>query len=185
MVNLFEGKRVRLRAVEPEDWEAHYRWNQDSGMSRDVAFVWPPGSQARARKWAEEQAVSQSEDDTLMLEIETLDGVHVGAINTHHCDRRTGTFSYGLAIMGAHQRQGYAAETIRLLLRYYFEELRYQKVTVEVYAFNEASIALHERLGFRLEGRLRRMIYTGGAFHDQLWYGLTAEEFAALHAGSF
>jgi len=40
-------------------------------------------------------------------------------------------------------------------------------------------MALHERLGFTLEGRLRRMIYTEGTFHDKLIYGLTQEEFAA------
>ncbi|MGI8643788.1 MAG: GNAT family N-acetyltransferase, partial [Thermomicrobiales bacterium] len=58
-------------------------------------------------------------------------------------------------------------------------ELRYQKVTVQVYAFNESSIALHEQLGFQREGRLRRLVYTGGQHHDVLMYGLTREEFGA------
>ena len=54
---------------------------------------------------------------------------------------------------------------------------RYQKVNAEVYAFNEPSMRLHERMGFTLEGRLRRMIYTGGEYHDALFYGMTREEF--------
>ncbi len=185
MSNLFEGQRVRLRAIEPEDWEAHYLWDQDTDMSRAVAFVWPPGSKVRAKKWAEEQAVRKGDDDALYLQIETLDGGHVGTLSTQNCDRRVGTFNYGVAIMDAHQRHGYASEAIRLILRYYFEELRYQKVTVEVYGFNAASIALHERLGFQLEGRLRRMVYTRGEFHDQVWFGMTAEEFAEKHGASF
>jgi RimJ/RimL family protein N-acetyltransferase len=28
-----------------------------------------------------------------------------------------------------------------------------------------------------LEGRLRRMVYTNGALHDELYFGLTREEF--------
>ncbi|WP_268251865.1 hypothetical protein [Litorilinea aerophila] len=36
-------------------------------------------------------------------------------------------------------------------------------------------------MGFRQEGRLRRMIYTGGQFHDVLLLGLTAEEFREHH----
>jgi len=64
------------------------------------------------------------------------------------------------------------------VLRYYFEELRYQKVTVSVYSFNEESIALHKRLGFKQEGCLRRMIYTRGQYFDRLLFGLTADEFA-------
>ncbi|HET7095418.1 MAG TPA: GNAT family N-acetyltransferase, partial [Thermomicrobiales bacterium] len=62
-------------------------------------------------------------------------------------------------------------------LRYFFDELGYQKAHVHVYAFNAASIRLHERLGFQREGRLRRMLFTGGQFHDVLVYGLTLEEF--------
>ncbi len=84
-----------------------------------------------------------------------------GTINTHSCDPRHGTFGYGLAIAREHWRKGYASEAICLVLAYYFRELRYQKVTAHVYAFNEASIRLHEKLGFQLEGRLRRMIFTG------------------------
>ena len=44
------------------------------------------------------------------------------------------------------------------------------------------SIRLHEKLGFQLEGRLRRMIYTNGQFFDELLFGLTAEEFAARYS---
>jgi RimJ/RimL family protein N-acetyltransferase len=66
-----------------------------------------------------------------------------------------------------------------LVLRYYFQELRYQKVTVRVYSFNDASIRLHEKLGFQLEGRLRRTVYTNGEYFDELIYGLTVEEFVS------
>ncbi|MCB0159546.1 MAG: GNAT family N-acetyltransferase [Caldilineaceae bacterium] len=52
-----------------------------------------------------------------------------------------------------------------------------------VYSNNPVSQALHERLGFQLEGRLRRIIYTHGRFFDELYYGITDDEFAALAGG--
>ncbi len=103
-----------------------------------------------------------------------------GTISTHHADRRNGNVKYGIAIMKEHQRKGYAAEAIRLVLRYYFQELGYHKAIAEVYAFNEPSISLHENLGFKQEGRLRDMIYTGGEHHDVLVFGMLAEEFGAV-----
>jgi RimJ/RimL family protein N-acetyltransferase len=106
-----------------------------------------------------------------------LDGPFVGTINTHTCDRRCGTFRYGLGILPQHQRKGYASEAIRLVLRYFFEERRYQKVNADVYSFNEPSIRLHESLGFVLEGRLRRVNFTQGQYHDALMFGMTKEEF--------
>jgi RimJ/RimL family protein N-acetyltransferase len=45
-----------------------------------------------------------------------------------------------------------------------------------VYEFNHASIALYERLGFQLEGRIRRMIYTQGRHWDLLHFGITSDE---------
>ena len=51
-------------------------------------------------------------------------------------------------------------------------------MTVNIYAFNERSIKLHETLGFQNEGRLRLMIYTSGQFHDEIYMGMTREEFA-------
>jgi RimJ/RimL family protein N-acetyltransferase len=47
---------------------------------------------------------------------------------------------------------------------------------VRAYALNEPSLRLRKRLGFVPEGRLRRMIYTGGAHHDVCLYGMTAKE---------
>jgi RimJ/RimL family protein N-acetyltransferase len=84
---------------------------------------------------------------------------------------------YGLVVAPAYQRRGYGTDAIKIILRYFFHEKRYQKVNAEVFSFNQPSIRLHERLGFTLEGRLRRMVFTGGQFHDALIYGMLKEEF--------
>ena len=84
---------------------------------------------------------------------------------------------YGVAVHPDHRRKGYASEAVRLVLRYYFHERRYQKVNASVYSFNQPSIQFHERFGFVLEGRLRRMIYSSGEYHDELIFGMTREEF--------
>jgi RimJ/RimL family protein N-acetyltransferase len=177
MPNLFQGRLVRLRAVESSDWETHYQWNFDSDAARLTDEVWFPSSREQVRAWAEAESRRGSHEDAFRFQIETLDGDLVGTINTHHCNPRCGTFMYGLAVLPQHQRKGYASEAIRLVLRYYFQERRYQKVNAEVYSFNEPSMRLHERLGFTLEGRLRRTIFTRGQYFDALSYGLTDDEF--------
>ncbi|SEK76858.1 Acetyltransferase (GNAT) domain-containing protein [Paenibacillus sp. OK003] len=115
-----------------------------------------------------------------MLAVETLDGVLVGSISSNNCDTRNGTFTYGVAIFREFWRNGYASEAIKILLRYYFEELRYQKVTAHVYAFNEGSLELHERLGFVQEGKLRDMLFTNGQHYDEYLYGMTKSEYSKM-----
>jgi RimJ/RimL family protein N-acetyltransferase len=185
MPNVFMGKLVRLRAVEPSDWEFFHNWNQettDEGRMTDE--IWFPRSSEGEKAWAEKEAFRGAENDAYRFQIVTLDKVLVGTIDTHSCHLRNGTFGYGLAIHPQHRRKGYASEAIWLVLRHYFHERNYQKCTAAAYSFNEASIRLHEALGFTPEGRLRRMIYTGGEYHDMLYFGMTREEFEAKAWGT-
>lgn len=181
MPNIFQGKLVRLRAVEPSDWELHWRWDQDTEAARLSYRIDFPRALAGTQAWAEEESKRGTENDVFRFQIETLSGELAGTLNTHTCDLRNGTFSYGVGVMSQHQRKGFASEAIRLVLNFYFNERRYQKCTASAYSFNPPSIRLHEQFGFTLEGRLRRMIYSGGTYHDELIYGMTQEEFNARY----
>jgi len=177
------GKVVRLRGIEPHDAEYHFALNQQRGVDRNQDQVFPPGSLARTRKWAEAASeVGFKDGDAFLFEIESLaTGEVVGSIDMHDMNARVGVLSYGIAIHEDHRRKGYASDAVCLVLRYYFLERRYQKANVGVFSFNQGSMTLHERLGFKLEGRQRRTTYTAGEFHDMLWYGMTVEEFCDLH----
>jgi RimJ/RimL family protein N-acetyltransferase len=179
----WEGKRVRLRAVEPSDAKHHFEIDRERDVDRNLEAVMPPNSMARAEKWTREASEKGFRDgDCFLFEIEALvSGEHVGAIDTHHCDPRVGKFEYGISIREGHRGKGYASEAILMVLRYYFLERRYQKCDIGVFEFNEGSVRLHERLGFMLEGRRRRHTFTGGEFHDMLLFGMTVEEFRERH----
>lgn len=174
-----------MRAVEPGDWESYYAWDQDDDQARRLYAVPFPRSQAAMRRWAEHEALRQADGDDFRFVIEDKAGEIVGNITTHQCDRRVGSLAYGISVLRQERGKGYAADAIALVLRYYFRELRYQKATVGVYSFNAPSIRLHQKLGFRQEGRLRRTVFTDGRFHDELRFGLTAEEFASGPAVSY
>jgi RimJ/RimL family protein N-acetyltransferase len=178
--NFWQGRRVLLRAVEPADAEHFLRWNQDSDRGRHLDFLWPPISESSLRAWVAEQAQKRlGENDAYQWMMVAPNGETVGSIVTHSCSHRDGTFSYALDVAAEHRRKGYASEAIVLVLRYYFHELRYQKCNVAVHGNNPASVALHTRLGFLLEGTQRRSVFNHGVYSDGLWFGLTREEFEA------
>ena len=174
----WEGKAVRLRGLEPEDWQSFYNWNQESDTQRYLDRIWFPGSQEMVRDWAKTQSQQKGEKDEFFFVIEEKEsGQIAGSINTHDCDKTNGNFSYGVGIMPAMRRKGYAKEAIRMMLGYFFEELRYEKATVGIYSHNESSIRLHEQLGFLLEGRIRSMIFQQGQFWDLVKMGMLGGEF--------
>jgi RimJ/RimL family protein N-acetyltransferase len=170
---------VHLRRFRVEDAAVYHLWNADDEQTRNLDQVpWPSDAAAVAR-WAASEAGREPAGDNIRLVIADADDVAVGDVTVHDADPRTGTFSWGVSIRPDVRGRGYASEALTLVLRYLFHERRYQKANAGIYAFNDVSIRLHERLGFQLEGRQRRMTYTGGRFHDLLLYGLTREEFDA------
>jgi RimJ/RimL family protein N-acetyltransferase len=178
--NAWRGTLVRLRAVEPEDWERYARdAAEDSEGQRFGYFIHFPQSNERARERTRElAALDLDQAERVPLAIEDLaTGELVGQVTAHGISRRNGTFEYGVSIFPEHRGKGFASEAIILLCRYFFDELRFQKVNATVYAFNEASIAMQRKLGFVEEGCIRRNLYTGGAYHDEYLFGMTAEEF--------
>lgn len=182
MSEYWQGNLVRLRAIEPSDGEFYQQLNMQPFVDRNQDQIFPPSSLHRQNKRAEEKSQEDFENDNFAFQIEELaSGELTGCIDTHHCDPRTGVFSYGIALDERFRGKGLAKEAVLLVLRYYFQERRYQKCDVGVFDFNTDSARLHEKLGFTLEGRRRRATYTGGQFHDMLLYGITDDEFRQLH----
>lgn len=178
----WQGRLVRLRAVEPADWETYFAWNLDDEQARAVYWVPLPQSREAVRRWAEQESLRRTNDDNFRFAVvRTTDDAMVGDLTVHEADPRVGTLTYGITIKREERRKGYASEAILLALRFYFQERRYQKVTVRIYSNNDPSIALHERLGFQLEGRLRRMVYSRGTYYDQHLYWMTVEEYRERH----
>jgi RimJ/RimL family protein N-acetyltransferase len=168
---------VRLRAIEQKD-QSYEEYDTDAeSYNSEISF---PVHREQDRADMEKLRQREPGDDSYFWIIENQEGENVGSINTFDCDRRVGVFKYAILIRRPYWRRGYASEAIRLVLRFYFRELGYQKLTALVYSFNERSLRMHEKLGFVFEGRLRRTVYTNGRHYDTIYFGMTKEEFDLL-----
>lgn len=164
----FSGKKVCLRKAEGGDISSILPWLGKNGSNLDVF----PGLSHDVT-----QILQRDDHNGHIFVIENPSNLLIGCIFTYFCDLKNGTFSYYIYINSSYRCQGAAKESITILLQYYFQELRFQKVTIPIFVFNKCATTLHDILGFKREGRLRRMIYSHGQFFDLLTYGITAEEF--------
>lgn len=172
--NFWRGPLVRLRPIEQKDIDED--GEADTENDRSMGSIDPPLSPMLDREQFQELARQSGKDDYLFLLIENQEGQTVGFIHSHDCVRRNGAFKYAIGIQHKHWGRGYGRAAVMIFLRYFFRELRYQKCTTPIYAFNERSIRFHEALGFRFEGRLRNMVYTNGEYFDELYFGVTSAE---------
>ena len=178
----WQGTQVRLRAMRADDDARHLHDElTDTEAVRSLNYGMPlPTSPAAARAFTERFAEFGARDERIMFAIETIAGELVGGINIHNRQSTHGTFETGSRIYRAYRGRGYGFDAKLLVLRYAFHELRFQKYVIRCLGSNEAMVRHAARLGCVQEGRLRRQIYTDGAHHDELVFGLLREEFDAL-----
>lgn len=73
--------------------------------------------------------------------------------------------------------KGFGSEALTLLLRYAFLELNLNKINASFSSLNIASIKVHEKVGFTVEGKRRQEKYENGIYNDIILVGITREEF--------
>ena len=82
----WEGDHIRLRAVEPDDWQTFFDWNRDSDGARSSYHVPFPRSAEAARRWATETALRQAEGDVFRWVVENLQLIPPFPVDTEGLD---------------------------------------------------------------------------------------------------
>lgn len=102
----------------------------------------------------------------------------IGTTSLFDIDWRSRTANYGRLLIGhpEYRGHGYGLEAEFLLLHYAFNHLNLHKVWTEILAYNEAALALHQKAGFKEEGRLRQHVFKDGKYVDLILLGILAEE---------
>ena len=72
--------------------------------------------------------------------------------------------------------RGYAVEAVAALLEFGFGELKLHRIWADCDPRNAASCRLAEKLGMRLEGRLRENYWLKGEWCDTAVYAILAHE---------
>lgn len=115
-----------------------------------------------------------AQNGTCTLLIYERDGLALGHMNfTHKPNSAIAEWGFYIspdAPRGAGSEMGICA------LEFAFERLHLHKVSAQVLDYNERSIHLHHKLGFKQEGILRAHHFDGNRYHDIHCFGLLANE---------
>jgi len=181
----WQGEKIRLRPLRVEDAERSFNGSLDSPARQLLALgIELPTSVELLRPFLEKRAGCKDAEGEIIFAIETQEGVNVGGIALNDRDDKNGLFGFAVEIGREHRGKGYAEEALRILVKYGFWERRYQKCNSACADTNDASIALHKKVGFVEEGRRRRQLFFNGEYHDLVLFGMTREEFGKSVAES-
>src|SRR5213594_1853677 len=106
-----------------------------------------------------------------------VEGQHVGNLGLHKIDRVHRKAEVGIVIgEPSFWSQGYGTEAMRVVLRYGFDALGLNKISLDVLEYNTRALRTYERLGFQREGVHREDIYKDGRFVNVMRMSILARE---------
>jgi RimJ/RimL family protein N-acetyltransferase len=168
----FEGRLVRLRAVEESDLPRINEGIWDPAVSQFLSMVWPEPV-AGTREWWEG---ARKNPTTAAFAIETLAGELVGVCSLEGISPRNRSAEVGIWLGRPYWDHGLGTDAVRTLCRFGFGEMNLQRIVLQVYDTNPRARHAYEKVGFKEEGRLRRGQFVGGGHVDVIVMGLLAED---------
>ncbi len=72
--------------------------------------------------------------------------------------------------------KGYGTDAVNILLRFAFQELNLNRVSLDVFEYNERAVRSYEKLGFQHEGRLRQLLNRFDRRWDLIYMGILRQE---------
>ena len=180
MKNTYIGKKVRLVAIEPEkDAELLNTWRRDTEyvrlMDSDPVRIF---NASQMKEWLEKQQKADSFEEIEFM-IQTLDEakpigfVGLDGILWHN---RTSWVGIGIGERD-YWSKGYGTDAMHIIARYAFEELGLYRLNLNVFAYNTRAIHSYEKVGYKVEGRVREAVHRDGKRWDVIFMGLLRKDF--------
>jgi RimJ/RimL family protein N-acetyltransferase len=173
------GKKVILRAVEHEDIEMLRELSNDPEFERMVVGWSYPIAKQDQEEWFQSCKVSR---DIVRFVIETEADGAVGMIGLRDIDWKNGVAAGGgMRIARKDFRtKGIATDAWMTQLRYAFDELRLNRINGSALEYNQASLRVCEKVGFKVEGIQRQAVYKCGKYHNVVFMAVLKEDYQAL-----
>ncbi len=74
------------------------------------------------------------------------------------------------------QGKGYGVESFKLVINYLFKRLNLNRVCSGMIEGNDPALKNWEKLGYKIEGRLRKMVWQNGEYKDVIEGGVLRED---------
>lgn len=176
LMKWLENDVIRLRAMEPDDLEQFYIWENDTELW-EFGSTLAPYSRYVLKSFLQntDADIYSSKQLRLMIVLkssgETVGTVDLFDFDPHH--RRAGI---GILIDAAYHRKGFGKEALSLLTTYAFEFLNIHQLYAYVPVLNQPSMKLFTRAGFQSYGILKEWLHTHRGFADVDFMALVNKE---------
>ncbi|TLX76104.1 GNAT family N-acetyltransferase [Labilibacter sediminis] len=164
---------VALRAVEPEDIDILYQWENDMELWV-VSETLTPFSKHQLKQYIKTMNLDiyQSKELRLMIETEEENPQLVGMIDLFDFDPYHSRAGVGIMVKKEFEGKGCASAGLQLFIDYCFNNLGIHQLYSSIIISNKRSINLFEAKGFECSGVRKQWRKQGREYVDEAFYQL-------------
>lgn len=180
---MIETSRLILRPMRVDDASDLLEYQSNPDIVRYIP--WPEGNAETVKKHiertlAESKELPLDEGDYLVLVWELKDsGKVIGQSNISMQSKEHLRGEVGWVTHQDYQRQGFAFEASKAMLKFGFEVMGLHRIVAEMDTRVPASAAVAQKLGMRKEAELKEVEYFKGEWCDMWIYAILKSEFEA------
>ncbi len=176
MSQLLLDDTIKLRALEPEDLELLYYWENNPTIW-EYSNTLAPYSKFVLRNYLENAHKDLYEAKQARFIIELIDEKEaIGTIDLFDVDSHNSRAGIGILIADEkHRNKGYAGKTLELLKVYAFEHLGLHQLYCNIGEDNLNSLKLFQKSGFKITGKKYNWIKKRDSFKNIFFLQLIPE----------
>ncbi len=177
-----QTERLVLRDFVIDDWLTVLAYQRDARYNRYYPDRWVDRSDDEVRAFVQRLIDGQHEKPRRLFQLAiTLPetGEVIGNCGVRRKPDTEWEADIGYELNPECWGRGYATEVARTLIAFGFRELGLHRISAQCNADNVASVNVLQKVGMRLEGRIREHEHFQGRWWDSLDWGLLETEWAA------
>lgn len=164
---MLSSAKLRLRALEPEDVNLLFKWENDYTLWEEGITNVPFSRYELKQYIINVKDIFSDRQYRFMIE-DCLSQKAIGTLDLFEFDLMNLRAEVGIYIEKDSRQQGYASEAIELIKKYAFNFLNLKQLYAKICEENIISISLFEKCGFKNNGRLENWMKRGDEWKDCL-----------------
>ena len=144
---IIEGLKVNLRTITDDDTDLIVKWRNNARVFNNFVFSEKLTPQMH-KEWLEEKVKTGLVRQFIIIERQT--DIPIGSVYFRDIDESNKTAEYGIFI-GEDEAigKGYGKEVAELTIKYAFDNMGLDKISLRVFKDNIAAIKSYEKAGFK------------------------------------
>ncbi len=173
-----ETERLVLRRFTLDDAETmNKNWASDTEVVKYL--TWPAHSSVEISKKVIQSWLENYDKDNYYewcIELKTIEEA-IGSIGVVHTNEDIGSVEFGYCIGRNFWNQGITSEALSALIKFFFEEVKINRIEARHDPENPNSGKVMEKCGLRYEGTRRKADKNNRGICDVSLYGMLAEDY--------